>query len=263
MRKSAGRIISLFFIFLASFMYAQDDTSNNPVGGEGDTEIDASKPTNFYSFLDNTLEYSSQPNQNVMGYRGKLTLALSEANLVLVEVPLLYNDRTSKFGLGDLRARYFFLPYKNYDKFLGAFGASVDIFAPTGSFENGIGSGRWVISPGVTAGLMAADWIQFFPILSYRYASKPVFDNPPANIDEASNGLTFQVIVPIIFSEKFFMQLTPAYNMNDYRFANQDRFVQEVFAAYTLNPKMQVTGFYSGNFEDKIHTFSAGLSIFF
>ena len=98
---------------------------------QDDANIDASKPTNFYSFLDNTLEYSSRSNENVIGYRGKLTLTPSEAHLILGEVPLLYNDRTEKFGLGDLRVRYFWLPYKNYDKFVGAFGPSVDVFMPT------------------------------------------------------------------------------------------------------------------------------------
>jgi len=231
--------------------------------GQEEEGIDASKPTNFYSFLDNTLELSSQKNQNVFGYRGKLTLALSEAHLVLAEVPLLYNDRTEKFGIGDLRARYFWLPYKNYDKVIGAFGPSIDIFAPTGSFENGLGSGRWVLSPGVTVGIMAAEWIQFFPILSYQYASKPVYDNPSPEADMATHGLSFQVITPIVFSEKFFVQLTPIFKMNDFNNQRNDRFEQEVFASYSINPKMQVTGFYSGKFEDENHTVSAGLTIFF
>ena len=260
MKNILSNALALILICTGTLLHAQEETEGSAAD---ETEIDASKPTNFYSFLDNTLEYSSQPNQNIMGYRGKLTLAPSEAHLVLAEIPLLYNDRTSKFGLGDIRARYFWLPYKNYDQFLGAFGPSVDIFAPTGSFEDGLGSGRWVISPGITVGLMAADWIQFFPILSYKYASKPVYDNPAPSVDEASNGLSFQVIVPIVFSDKFFMQVTPIYNLNDFRFENQDRFVQEIFAAYSLAPKMQISAFYSGNFEDKIHTFSVGLTTFF
>ena len=213
--------------------------------------------------MDNTLEYSSQENQNVYGYRGKLTLALSDAHMVLFEAPLLYNDRTSKFGLGDLRARYFFLPYKNYDKTIGAFGASIDVFVPTGSFENGLGSGRFIMSPGLTVGIMAADWIQFFPIASYQYASKPTYSNPSPAADMATHGFSFQVITPIIFSEKFFMQVTPVIKLNNFNDVRQDRFEQEVFAAYTLNPKMQLTAFYSGKFEDKNHTVSAGLSVFF
>ena len=138
-------------------------------------EIDASKPTNFYSFIDNSLEYTDSSNA-VYGYRANLTLAPSEKHLVLAEIPLLYNEGTDKLGLGDIRARYFFLPYKNYDRLLGAFGPSLDVFAPTGSYEDGLGSSSWVISPGITVGLMAADWIQFFPILSYQYTSEPDTD---------------------------------------------------------------------------------------
>ncbi len=251
---------TLRLLFIITFtvsivsLSAQDNTT--------ETEIDASKPTNFYSMLDNTLEYSSQSNQNVYGYRGKLMIAPSEAHLVLAEVPMLYNDRTKKFGVGDLRARYFYLPYKNYDNFLGAFGPSIDIFVPTGSFENGLGSGRLVVSPGVTVGLMASETIQFFPILSYQYSSKPIYDNPTPETNKATNGLSFQVITPIVFSDKFFMQVTPILKMNDLGNARQDRFIQEVFASYAIHEKMQLTGFYSGNFQDKIHTASIGLTIF-
>lgn len=244
-------ILTLAFMFIACASYAQDEEV-----------IDASKPTNFYSLLDNTLENTSSPNQNVFGFRGKITLAPSEAHLVLAEVPLLYNDRTQKFGLGDLRARYFWLPYKNYDKLIGAFGPSVDVFIPTGNFENGLGSGRWTVSPGFTVGLMAADWIQFFPIVSYRYASKPVFDNPPAALDMSTHGLTLQVITPIVFSDKFFVQVTPIYQLNNLGDERQDRYVQEFFAAYSVTSKMQLTGFYNGNFQDKVHQYSAGLTIF-
>ena len=225
-------------------------------------EIDASKPTNFYSFLENTFEYTDGKNGNVYGYRGNLTLAPSDAHLVLAEVPLLYNDRTEKFGIGDLRARYFFLPYKNYDKLLGAFGPSIDVFAPTGSFEDGLGSSSWVLSPGVTVGIMAADWIQFFPIVSYQYASRPVYDNPLPEADKSTHGLTFQVITPVVFSEKFFMQITPIFRMNDLGDARQDRYIQELFASYALTPSMQLTGFYNGNFTDKIHQVSLGLTIY-
>ena len=224
--------------------------------------IDASKPTNFYSLLDNTIENTSSSNQNVFGYRGKLMLAPSEKHLVLAEVPLLYNDRTEKFGLGDIRGRYFYLPYKNYDKFIGAFGPSVDVFAPTGDMEHGLGSGRWILSPGVTVGLMAADWVQFFPIVSYQYSSKPVKDLPRPEANEATHGLSFQVITPIVFSEKFFMQVTPVYKINNLEDQDQNRFNQELFASYSLSPTMQLTGFYNGNFKDEIHQASLGITLF-
>ena len=236
-----------------------------PLIGQAQQEedaIDASKPTNFYTLLDNTIENTNSTGQNVYGYRGKLVFAPSQAHLVLTEVPLLYNDRTDKFGIGDIRARYFFLPYKNYDKLIGAFGPSLDVFAPTGSFENGLGGGRWIISPGVTVGLMVADWIQFFPILSYQYASKPVFDNPAEELDKSTSGITFQVLTPIVFSDKFFIQVTPIIKLNDLGDERQDRYVQELSATYSAGEKLQITGFYNGNFKDDIHQVAIGLTVF-
>jgi len=251
--KIISYLIFICLILLSETLFAQD-------GDE--PEIDASKPTNFYSLLDNTFENASSPNQNVTGYRGKITLAPSAEHLVLGEIPLLYNDRTEKFGVGDIRVRYFYLPYKNYEKFVGAFGPSLDLFIPTGSFEDGIGSGRWVVSPGFTVGLMAAEWIQFFPIISYQYASEPVYENPIPAADKSTSGLTFQVLTPIVFSDKFFMQVTPIFKMDNIEDERQDRFIQELFAAYAVSDKLQVTGFYNGNFEDEIHTISVGLTIF-
>ncbi len=244
--------ITLFIAFLLTLSYvsAQEEA------------IDASKPTNFYSLLDNTIENTSSPGQNVFGYRGKVMLAPSEKHLILAELPLMYNDRTEEFGIGDIRTRYFYLPYKNYDKFLGAFGPSVDVFAPTGNYRDGLGSGRWIISPGFTVGMMASDWIQFFPIVSYQYSSLPQYSDPSPEEDQVTHGVTFQVITPIVFSEKFFVQVTPVFKINDVDNSDQNRFVQELFASYSLSPKMQVTGFYNGNFEDQVHQVSFGLTVF-
>lgn len=249
-QKDMLRIPVLILLLCMAFhLQAQDD-------------IDASKPTNFYTLLDNTIENTNSPNQNVFGYRGKFLYAPSEAHLVLGEVPLLYNTRTEKFGVGDLRARYFFLPYKNYDKFLGAFGPSVDIFFPTGNFDDGLGSDRFIVSPGITVGLMAAEWIQFFPIISYQYASARVGDVPDGIPNESTSGLTFQVITPVVFSDKFFVQITPIFKMNNLGDERQDRFQQELFAAYSITADKQITGFYNGNFKDEVHQLAVGLTVF-
>lgn len=212
--------------------------------------------------MDNTIELTNSSNQNVFGYRGNLTYAPSGEHLVLSEVPLLYNDRTKKFGLGDIRIRYFWLPYKDYSKFVGAFGPSLDIFIPTGNFEDGLGSSSWVVSPGVTVGLMAAEWIQFFPILSYQYVSKQTTDTIPDSLKKSRQGLTFQVIIPVVFSPIFFMQFTPILSRNDFDDDRQDRFAQEIFASYTFAEGMQFTGYFRGNFKDKIYSYRLGLTVF-
>jgi len=226
-------------------------------------EIDASKPTNFYTQLINNLEYISKPSGgNQMGYRAEFIYPPSEEHLIHGEIPLLYNDNSKKFGLGDLRVRYFWLPYKNYEKFFGAFGPSMDIFLPTGSFEDGIGTSSWVIVPGITVGLMAADWIQFFPIVSYQYISKPTTDSIPESEKKSRNGFTFQVITPIVFSDKFFMQVTPIYQANDIGDERQDRYIQELLAQYIMTSTMQISGFFRGNFKDDVYSYRLGLVMF-
>ena len=225
-------------------------------------EIDASKPTNFYTFLDNTLELTNSRNQNVFGYRGNLTYAPSGEHLILGELPLLYNDRTKKFGVGDIRARYFWLPYKNYSQFVGAFGPSVDVFLPTGSFEDGLGASSFLVSPGLTVGLMVEEYIQFFPILSYQFVSEPTTDLIPDSLKKTRHGLTFQVLIPIVFSPEFFMQFTPVFSKNDFDDEKQDRFAQEIFASYAFVEGMQLTGYFRGNFEDKVYAYRLGLTVF-
>ena len=225
--------------------------------------IDASKPTNFYTQINNQIEVNTRKSGgNIYGYRAEFILAPSEAHLILAELPLLYNDGSQKFGLGDVRARYFWLPYKNYDNFVGAFGPSIDVFMPTGSFENGLGSSSWLIQPGITVGLMFADWIQAFPILSYQYTTKPGTDQIPDANKREQNGISFQIITPIIFSEKFFVQVTPIYTASDFTNQRVDRYIQEIFAQYTIKPKLQTSLFWRGVFKDEDHTIRAGLVFF-
>ena len=242
---------TLFQLITMGTVYSQDDA------------IDASKPTNFYSQFNNQLEYNARKTGgNIFGYRAEFNFAPSEAHLILAELPLLYNDQSKKFGLGDMRARYFYLPYKNYDKFIGAFGPSIDIFAPTGSFEDGLGSSSWLIQPGITVGLMIADWIQMFPILSYQYTSKPTSDKIPEEAKKEQNGISFQIITPIIFSDKFFMQVTPIYTASNFNNSGSDRYIQEIFAQYAIKPKLQTSLFWRGVFEDDDHTIRLGLVVF-
>ncbi|MBD0400032.1 hypothetical protein [Flammeovirga sp. EKP202] len=242
-------IFYFLLLFLPHFIFAQE-------------EIDASKPTNFYTQLYNHLEYNYAKNgPDTYGYRAEFMLAPSEAHLILAELPLLHNTGTDKTGIGDFRARYFYLPYKNYDKFLGAFGPSVDVFAPTGNYDHGLGSGAWLIQPGVTVGLMIAEWIQAFPILSYQYTSSPVIERPGL-FQDPQHGISFQVIAPIILSDKMFLQVTPIYTASNLGMERNDRYIQEFIAQYALSEKLQLSGFYRGIFKDDNHTARLALVVF-
>ena len=47
-----------------------------------DSTLDVSKPTNFYTFLDNNFEYTSTEGANIFGYRANLTFSISPKHLV-------------------------------------------------------------------------------------------------------------------------------------------------------------------------------------
>ena len=225
--------------------------------------IDNSKPTNFYTFLDNSLENTfNKDGSNVFGYRAQITYAPSGAHLLLGELPLLYNDQTKVFGVGDLRARYFYLPYKNYERFFGSLGPSIDVFIPVTNADDGLGTGSYVIAPGVMGGLMFADWIQAFPIVSYQYITKSNSSSLPDSINKVRHGLTFQAIIPVVFSDKFFIQITPILQMNDLGDERSDAYVQEFLAVYGITQKLQVTTFWRGNFTNSIHMVRLGMTVF-
>jgi hypothetical protein len=235
-----------------------------PAFAQEEPEIDASKPTNFYPLLGNNLEYNARESGgDLWGYRAEFIYPPSEALLFLAELPLLYNTSTEKFGLGDSRLRAFWLPYKNYDNFFGAFGPSLDLTMPTGSFEDGLGSSAWTASLGVTGALMLADWIQTFPIVSYQYTGQPTTDLIPDEFKSEQHGITIQSITPIVFSEKLFSQITPIWSLSDFKDEKTSRYIQEVLLAYSITPTLQASAFWRGVFADDNHVIRLGLTVFF
>jgi hypothetical protein len=231
--------------------------------GQEAPRIDASKPTNFYSYLNNSLEFiSREKSGNLIGYRANITFSPSERHLILGEVPFQYNIQTEKFGLGDVRARYFYLPYKNYEKFVGAFGPSVDVIAPTGVATNGIGTGRWIIAPGLATAFMFSESFQVFPVLSYQYMSKPVYTDTLA-VNNPIHGITLQFIGVIAFSEKAFITITPIFNQHYVNGHGEFSYIQEFSAGYMISPKGQLSAYFKGDFKDKIYQMSVGYTVFF
>ncbi|BDD02150.1 hypothetical protein [Persicobacter psychrovividus] len=231
------KILTILMVAFASLTgYAQEEE-----------KIDASKPTNFYTLMDNQVEFS--PGSNQVGYRASIMYSPAEKHLFMGELPILYNTQTKAGGVGDVRFRYFYLSHKDYSKTIGAFGPSIDVFAPTGDAEKGLGTGRFIVSPGLTAGIMVADWIQFFPVLSYMYQSKKINGAPqvresiPMPDDREMHGMSFQVITPIVFSERFFTMITPIYQLPDFRHGTTN-VACEFLAQYKVSEKMQLSGFY-------------------
>lgn len=85
--RSFSGISILFCIFMLSSLVNISEAQ-----AQEEPQIDASKPTNFYSYLNNALEFiSRERNGNLVGYRANITYSPSERHLILGEVPLQYN----------------------------------------------------------------------------------------------------------------------------------------------------------------------------
>jgi hypothetical protein len=250
--KQLSLLLSSLFLLYSASLFAQE---KGP--------IDASKPTNFYSYLNNAVEFiSRERNGNLVGYRANVTYSPSERHLILGEVPLQYNLQKGKFGIGDIRARYFYLPYKNYEKFFGAFGPSIDIIAPVGNVSNGIGTGRWIIAPGLAGALMFADWFQVFPVLSYQYMSKPV-SSDSTEVNDPINGITLQFISVLAPSQKLFFTITPTFNEHFLNGTGSFSYIQELSLGYMVAPKGQISAYLKGDFKDNLYQVSVGYTVFF
>jgi len=232
---------------------------------EAEPKKDNSKPTNVYSQVDNFLEFKTTPEYNTIGYNPRISYAPHENHSFVLDVPLLYNTGSEKFGLSDIRLRYFGITYRNYEKFFGAFGASMDIILPTGKYEDRLGSSSWRISPGITMGLILnqTQTISIFPVLSYTYTSKPTSDEVPEELKEVDHGASAQFISSFIVNDDFFFLLTPIYDIKDINDESEDEFLLEVEPVVDIfKDRFQAGIFYRGAFKSKTHTISIYFTVF-
>lgn len=226
---------------------------------------DNSKPTNVYSQIDNFFEYVDAPSFNTYGYNPKLTYAPSEDWSLVIDLPFRYHDQTNKFGLADVRLRTFYVPYKNYEKTFGSFGASVDVYAPTGNYESRLGSSSWRISPGLIFGLILneSQTISMFPNVSYTYTSEPTAAEIPDRLKETDHGWSFQIINSFVLSDDVFVLLTPIYDVKDVKDISEDEFTIEIETVFDVFKDTYQAGFfYKGTFESKVHTVSLFFTVF-
>ena len=195
-------IISLAGLFFYAPLQAQDSTAKKP-------EIDPSKPTNLYTQVNTSLEYQAGKTQNLFGVRANVQYALNPDNLFLVELPLLYNDRTEKFGVADMRIRYYNAVKRNISKSFIAIVPFADISLPTGSYKNGLGGSSWSLAGGVVFGFIATKKLSLFPGISYVHITKPGTDLIPAASKFSSNGIGLQFNASLGFNKSTFMFINP------------------------------------------------------
>ena len=227
--------------------------------------IDPSKPMNFYNRLSNNLEYNFlQDRKKTYGYRANFVwTTVNQHHSAQLEVPLLYATSSKIFGLGDLRFRYYWIPYKDYSKKPGAFGFVVDSYLPTGSFVNGLGRGRWIAATGLSTAFVFGKF-STFPIISYLYSGEIMSSKISPENRQALNGYTIQCICVYKFNKKSYMDCTPTFMKSSYSNNGKNDFVLEGNYLYMVKQnKMQVGCFARRYFYGNATTLRAAMRIYF
>lgn len=228
------KLFFLCFATMSIFIFSQE-------------KIDPSKPTNLYTQVNAQAELNSYKGYSTYGTRFNFQYALNKDNLLLAEVPFLYNNETKKFGLSDTRVRYFNVQRMN-NKTLIALAPFADIYIPTGKSAYGLGGGTWSLSAGLIAGLVFSKNFSMFPGASYVYLTEP-----------KKSGLQVQSNISLKFSESTFAFVNPSV-----MFIHSDAIWQaEVDLNQIIIPnKFKVNAGWLPNFTDKVNTFRIGVTFF-
>ena len=234
---------------------AQSDTTATP------TEVDASKPTNLYTQVNAQAEGTAAPGGDLGGMRFNVQYAFNPNNLLLAEVPLLYNTGTEKFGLADCRARYFNKFYVNNTARLNTLVAGVDVTLPTGSRADGLGTGSTSIAPTLIAGVMITKSVFAFPGVSYVHVTAP--DLGEGVTSHASKGFGVQTNMSISFSKRAFLFVNPIYTWLRTNDVANDFWSGEFNMNYVVKPsKLKVNAGWFPNFTNEVNTIRLGCTVF-
>lgn len=245
MKYIAYILIIIVFLF-NNTIFAQE---------EAETQVDASKPTNLYTQVNTVFEYQSRKSgKDVYGTRINVQYTFNPDNLLLVEVPLLYNSRTEKFGLSDVRIRYFCVAKRNLTKTIIAIAPFADISVPTGKFEDGLGSSSWSLSAGVVMGIVLTQKIALFPGVGYAHITEP-----KDYIGSAKNGVNIQTNMSVKFNDRAFVFINPIVNIFE-----KMNWSGEFNFNYMAKPNRLLLNIgYFPLFTQDIHTIRTGATFYF
>src|SRR6056297_1420867 len=231
--------ILIICLMASTFIFSQQDEN---------LEIDPSKPTNLYTQINTLGEYNSYDGFATYGTRLNFQYAINPDNLLLVEVPLLYNDATNKFGLSDVRVRYFNAIKRNISKTVIAIAPFADISIPTGSAQDGLGADTWSLAAGAVVGLVLNEKISLFPGANYVYLTA---------IEES--GFGFQTNMSIRFNQKSFLFVNPIVTL----FSFDTIWQAEVnYNQFIVPNKFKVNAAWNPNFTNNLDTFRVGATFF-
>ena len=254
-------IFRISFIVCMSFCLLKSTAQITTPAGQ----IDPSKPTNQYTRLSNNLEYNFlKTGKGTYGYRANFIWASGrQHHSIYTELPLLYATSSKKFGISDMRFRYYWVPYKDYAKKPGALGFAIDSYVPTGKLDDGLGRGRWIFATGLSTAFVFGKF-STFPYVYYLYSSEIMSDKISASGRKALNGYIIQSICVYKIDKNSYVDCTPIFMKNSYSNAGKDDLVVEGNYLYMVKQnKMQVGCFARRYFYGNATTIRAAMRIYF
>jgi hypothetical protein len=253
--KKSIRILGLFLL-CTIFVKAQDASPLK-------NEIDPTKPTNLYTQVNAAFEYQSGKSVDRYGVRFNVQKAFNPDNLLLLEIPLLYNDGTNKFGLSDIRVRYFTAVKRNISKTFIAIVPFADVSIPTGQYNNGLGTSNWSFAAGSVFGFVISKQLSLFPGASYVHITKPTTDLIPEAFKYNSDGIGLQFNASYSINKKTFLFVNPTPTFLNTNGNWKSIWTGEVNLNRIIIPnKFKINAYWGPNFTTDIHILRLGGTIY-
>lgn len=238
-------LTACIFMLISIGSHAQEDSP---------PQVDPSKPTNLYTQVNGMLEYQDRKaGGDLYGTRFNITYAFDANNLILAEIPFLYNSETDKFGPSDSRLRYFHVAKRNLSKRIIAIAPYGDITLPTGCYQRRLGNNVWSFSAGVVVGIGISEKIAMFPGAGYIFVTAP-----QQYEGKSQSGFNVQTNMSISFSKRTFMFVNPILTV-----LNSTSWSGEFNLNYMVKPnKLKVNAGYFPDFTNESHTIRIGATAF-
>lgn len=255
--RTVKKLFSGLFLFLFSFssLYAQEEVQDSV------PKIDPSNAGNLYTQINTAFEYKTIGGDHSMyGLRVNAQYAFNPNNLVLFEVPFMYNDQTRKFGVSDFRVRYYTAVMRNMTPTFTFLIPFADVSIPTGSFTRGLGTGRWSLGVGLIAGIRINRQFSLFPGVSYLYVTKDRVELP---IDDHTNGISIQTNASVRLSKRLFMFVNPIFTYSYTLHSWHSNWKGDLNLNYMVKPTFKVNVGWSPDFTNETHLVRVGSTFFF
>ena len=134
--------------------------------------------------------------------------------LLLADIGYGYRTGNEEGGILDSRVRFFHVPYRNPDPetWLSALGWSIDAYIPFGDVDEGLGSGNWVLAPGViwTHPFSAVD-VSPNLVYEFTWANDDLKDDIPDDDPNDSQAVRLELNLAFDVPDRYWLLVTPAY----------------------------------------------------